>query len=88
MRGLAYAHKGLHDQAIADFSKEIALNAKDIPLYPAFAPKYASAYGHRGDAYEHKGVTDAAVADYRAALKLDPDMQTAKAALTRLGAAP
>ena len=31
---------------------------------------------------------DAAIADYRAALKLDPDMQSAKAALTRLGAVP
>ena len=88
MRGLAYAHKGLYDQAIADFTQEIALNAKDIPLHPAFASQYASAYSHRADAYAHKGVTDAAIADYRAALKLDPDMQSAKDALTRLGAAP
>ena len=69
-------------------TQEIALNAKDIPLHPVFASQYAGAYGHRADAYEHKGVIDAAIADYRAALKLDPDMQSAKDALTRLGAVP
>ncbi|HKB96222.1 MAG TPA: hypothetical protein VKB94_05190, partial [Rhizomicrobium sp.] len=67
---------------------EIALNAKDIPLHPVFASRYASAYSHRAGTYEHKGVIDAAIADYRAALKLDPDMQSAKDALKRLGAMP
>jgi tetratricopeptide (TPR) repeat protein len=52
------------------------------------ASQYATAYRHRGDAYEHKGVMAAALADYRAALKLDPGMQPAKAALARLGAGP
>jgi tetratricopeptide (TPR) repeat protein len=87
-RGLAYAHMGQYDQAIADYTQEIALNAKNIQLHPGFSFQYANAYSHRGGAYEHKGGIDAAIADYRAALKLYPDMQSAKDALTRLGAVP
>jgi len=87
-RGLAYAHKTLYDQAIADHTRAIEINAKDILLHPGFVSRYAGAYGHRGDAYELKGVIDAAIADYRAALKLDPGLTSAKDALKRLGAAP
>ena len=69
-------------------TRAIALNAKDVAAYPGFASQYAGAYGHRAGAYEHTGVRDAAIAHYRAALKLDPGTQSAKEALTRLGAAP
>ena len=88
LRGLAYASKGLFDQAIADYTQVIVLNAKDGAAHPAFASRYASAYGRRADAYESKGAKDTAIADYRAALKLDPDMQAAKNALRRLGVGP
>ena len=87
-RGLAYAHGGRYDLAIADFTQEIALNAKDIPLHPGFATQYANGYSHRGDAYVHKGVMEAAIDDYRAALKLDPGLRSAKEALARPGAGP
>lgn len=79
-RGVTYQNKGLNDQAIADFSKAIAL--------PLPQPDLASTYLGRGVSYEHKGTRDQAIADYREALALNPNMKAAQEGLTRLGATP
>ncbi len=77
-RGIGYATNGHYDQAIADYTKAIAIK-----------PDYVHAYSNRGFAYEKEGGhTAQAVADYRAALKLDPNNQTSKEGLKRLGATP
>ncbi len=60
-RGSAYDHKGLHDQAIADFNQAIAFNPSD-----------AVSYINRGVAYAHKGLHDQAFADYNQAIALNP----------------
>jgi lipoprotein NlpI len=54
-RGNAYDGKGLHDQAIADFTQAIAIK-----------PDLAQAYYNRGVAYEGKRLRDLAIADFRA----------------------
>jgi tetratricopeptide (TPR) repeat protein len=81
LRALAYFSKGLYAQAIADFTKVIALDSKNH-----------SYYSLRGFAYEKNGQREQAIADYRLALKLNPrDSSPAKAAQARLkvlGAAP
>jgi tetratricopeptide (TPR) repeat protein len=74
---LAYSHKGLYDQAIADYNRSIALK-----------PDYAHAYYSRATAFEMKGLRDPAIADYRASSRLDPNDPDAPAALKRLGATP
>jgi len=43
VRGIAYAQKGQHDKAIADFTKAIEIN-----------PNYAEAYHNRGISYFYK----------------------------------
>jgi Flp pilus assembly protein TadD len=51
-------------------------------------PKVAQAYGNRGIAYERKGNPDRAIADFRQALEIDPNHQSSREALKRLGAKP
>jgi Tfp pilus assembly protein PilF len=73
-RALAYFTKGLYADAIADFTKVIALDRKDHTYYTL-----------RGYAYEKKGQRVQAIADYRTALKLNPPSSSAaKAAQARL----
>jgi tetratricopeptide (TPR) repeat protein len=83
-RGLAYDAKGLYDQAIADYTKLIAL-----------LPGDRGGYTLRGRSYEKKGQRDQAIADYRAALRLPdnaaatgPGPDYSRQALERLGVAP
>jgi tetratricopeptide (TPR) repeat protein len=61
-RGNAYANKGQHDLAIADFDQAIRLNPSDVGLY-----------FNRGRAYANKGLADSAIADYNHAIRLDPN---------------
>jgi tetratricopeptide (TPR) repeat protein len=61
-RGSAYYAQGLCDQAIADYTKAIALNA-DLAL----------PYDGRGSAYKAKGLHDQAIADATKAIALEPD---------------
>jgi tetratricopeptide (TPR) repeat protein len=64
-RAYAYTNKGLYDQAIADYTRSIALKPDD-----------AGAYGNRGAAYyfkggndrDEKGLYDQAIADYTQAI--------------------
>jgi Tfp pilus assembly protein PilF len=75
-RALAYLNKGLYANAIADFTKVIALDPKDH-----------SYYALRGLAYERKGQRAQAIADYRTAVRLNPpDSSVAKGAQARLKA--
>lgn len=75
-RALAYFDKGRYAEAIADFTKVIALD-----------PKNHSYYSLRGFAYEKKGQRTQAIADYRTSIKLNPpDSSPAKAAQARLKA--
>jgi len=60
-RGYAYRHKGLYDQAIADYTHAIALS-----------PSNGSAYNSRGLAYEAKSLHNQAIADYTHAIALNP----------------
>jgi tetratricopeptide (TPR) repeat protein len=74
-RGVAYAGKGLYDQAIADYTKAIELKPDD-----------AEAHYNRGLEYEKLGQRDEAIADYRQAISLEPGMKEAQDGLKRLGA--
>lgn len=74
-RGFSYNNKGLHDQAIADFAKAIAI-----------APNDPKAYVSRGITYEMNGQRDRAIADYRTAMKINPNDNNSKLALKRLSA--
>jgi tetratricopeptide (TPR) repeat protein len=65
-RGIAWARKGNHDQAIADFSQAIRL-----------IPQDAIAYYNRGTAWGRKGNTDKAIADYNEAIRLNPQVAAA-----------
>lgn len=76
-RGLAYAKKGLYDQAIGDLNQAIAL-----------VPTNAYAYNDRATAYIREGRRDQAIADYRQALVLDPTLQAARDTLAQLGVSP
>src|ERR1700722_7554764 len=64
-RGSAYLRKGFLDEAIADFSKAVAV--KPIP----------QAYNSRGLAYHRKGLYDKAVADFSQAIALKSDYEMA-----------
>ena len=60
--GRACLDKGKYDDAIADYTKAIALD-----------PNFALAYTNRGLAYAKKGDVDRAIADYDKAIALDPN---------------
>ncbi len=75
-RALAYLESKRYDEAIADFTRTIALDPKDHSYYTL-----------RGYAYEMKGQRDRAIADYRRAVKLNPkESEFAKAAEAKLKA--
>lgn len=59
--GKAYASKGQHDRAIAEFDTAIRLN-----------PKYAGAFYNRGCSFKKKGDYDRAISDFDEAIRLDP----------------
>ena len=65
-RGIGYEDKGLHDQAIADYTQAIALK-----------PDYAVAYDNRGNAFDSKGLYDQAIADHSQAIALQPGLANA-----------
>ena len=69
--------KNISSECIASASKAIAI-----------APNMAMGYRLRGCAYEETEQSDKAIADYRIALKIDPDAENLKAALSRLGVTP
>ncbi len=75
--GRACLDKRKYDDAIADYTKAIALD-----------PKLAQAYYNRGYTYEKKGDREQAIADFRKALEIDPSDQYAKESLKRLGVTP
>ena len=60
-RGAAYARKGDHTRAIAEYDEAIRQD-----------PKFSRAYWSRGNSYEFKGDYDKAIADYDEAVRLDP----------------
>jgi tetratricopeptide (TPR) repeat protein len=60
-RGIAWAHKGRRDKAIADYSQAIELK-----------PKYANAYYYRGLARHFQGEYDKAIADQTRVIQLQP----------------
>ena len=68
-RGLAFDNSGKTDQAIADFSKYIAMN-------PAKTEYLADGYNHRAISYKKKGLLDLAMADYNQAIQLAPTNPT------------
>ena len=57
--GLAWAHKGDHDQAIIDYDQATGIN-----------PAYADVYGARARSWEAKGNPIRAEADRKKALSL------------------
>jgi len=61
-RGVAYANKGLYDQAIEDFNQAISLLPKSFP----------AAYFNRGSAYGNQSLDDQAIADFTMAISLEP----------------
>jgi len=61
-RGLAYDSKLLHDLAMVDFNKAIALKPND-----------AHAYIDRGTAYDDANLLESAIADYTKAIALEPN---------------
>ena len=65
-RGRAYEEKGDYDQAIADFTEAIRLNANDEP------DGLVSAYFSRGIVYAYKGHFDNAIADCNEIIRLEP----------------
>jgi tetratricopeptide (TPR) repeat protein len=68
-RGLAYAHKGELDHAIADYNQAITLD-----------PKYLTAVYNRALAYKGK-----AVGDFREIIAREPNNAGVKAELKALG---
>src|SRR3954470_10921217 len=62
-RGVAYANKGLYDQAIADYGQAISLSPRSFP----------TAYFNRASAYSNQGLDDQAIADYSKAISLEPE---------------
>ena len=59
-RGIAYTNTGQWDNALADFTKAIAIN-----------PKYPVSYANRGVVYGNLGQTENAIADFTKALEID-----------------
>jgi Flp pilus assembly protein TadD len=71
---VAYANKGEHQRAVADFNEAIKLDPQD-----------ADAYLGRGAMHEELDNEAAARADYQKALQIVPEHEDAKEALARLG---
>jgi tetratricopeptide (TPR) repeat protein len=71
---VAYANKGAHRRALADYSVAIRLDPRD-----------ADAYLGRGAMHEELGNETAARADYAKAVEIMPEHDDAKEALARLG---
>jgi tetratricopeptide (TPR) repeat protein len=71
IRGSAYFIKGLYDQAIADYTRSIALKPE--------AAMAANAYNSRGLAYDTKRLYDQAIGDFTQAIALKPDLAFAYA---------
>ncbi len=65
-RGYAHNKQGQYTQAIAGYTRAIALN-----------PEYATAYHNRGYAYRVQGQYTQAIADYTRAIALNPEYATA-----------
>ncbi len=61
-RGITYIHSGQWDNAIADFTKAIAINSK-----------YPVSYSNRGIVYGNLGEPENAIADFTKAIALDPN---------------
>jgi tetratricopeptide (TPR) repeat protein len=76
-RGVAYDQKGRYAEAVADYTRALALRAPD-----------AATYFNRGAAYEHARLYGKAAADYRSALAIQPRLQPAKDGLSRLLSSP
>lgn len=60
-KGMAYTNKGMYDEAIAEFTKTLEIN-----------PKNVIAYYNRGLAYQKKGKLDKAIYDYNKAIEINP----------------
>jgi tetratricopeptide (TPR) repeat protein len=69
-RGNAYRVERDYDRAIADYSKGIEIDPKNIAV--AYTLGIASAYGMRAMAYFGKRDYDRAMADYTEAIRLNP----------------
>ena len=67
-RGLVYSKKGLHDKAIADLNKAVALLESEGDKHDL-----TIAYDSRGVAHSRNGRYDQAVRDYTAAIQFKPD---------------
>src|SRR6266436_3543653 len=65
-RGAAHYDKSEFDNAIADFSEAVKIDAHVVPAY------FALAYSRRGLASAEKKDYDQAIADYSEAIKLNP----------------
>jgi len=78
-RGSVYYKHGLYNEAIADFTRSLAID-----------PNSTECLRSRGQAYEKAGQRDKAIADYRAWFKLESpvDQPEPREALERLGATP
>lgn len=73
-RGTFYLTTGEYQKAVDDFTK--ALGQK---------PSDAVALSRRGQAYEGLGLVSQALEDFRAALQLNPELESAKEGVRRLG---
>jgi protein O-GlcNAc transferase len=60
--GVALAHQGRADEAIAEFTTAVAIQ-----------PTYAPAYSNLGNVYREKGMLAEALAAYERALAIDPE---------------
>jgi len=65
-KGIAYANKGMLDEAIAEFKKAIQINPND-----------AMAHNNLGNAYANKGMLDQAIAECKKAIQINPNYATA-----------
>jgi tetratricopeptide (TPR) repeat protein len=65
-RGIAYGELGLFDNAIADYSRAIAIN-----------PDFSDAYYNRAVAFSNLNQPDKAIADYSKAIEFEPNFAKA-----------
>jgi len=61
-KGTAYYHKGMYDEAIAEFKKAIEID-----------PEFAEGYTNLGSAYAAKGMFDEAIAEFKKAIEINPN---------------